>query len=89
MALPKRFVHEKTTVINVGGSAVPVTSFPQAIIEEFEMMDKMKFEAGELAFRLEVLALAIKAKTAEITSLVSDHYRKKDAAPSQDQPASK
>lgn len=79
MTLPKRFAHEKTSFINVSGTTVPVTSFPQFIVEEFEVLDKMKSKAAEMAFDLEMLALAIKQKTSDITSLVGEHYRKKEA----------
>lgn len=73
MNMPKRLTPDKTTFINVGGSMVPTSVLPDSIAQEFLLVDRMKNEAAELTYKLEVLALAIKAKSQELGAMVANH----------------
>lgn len=75
MILPKKFTAEKTSFIHVGTATIAVSSFPSAILTEFEVLDSMKHDAGVLAYQLEVITSAIKSKTNEIAGLISEHYK--------------
>lgn len=71
--MPKRLTPDKTTFINVGGTMVPTSVLPDNIAQEFLLVDRMKNEAADLTYRLEVLALAIKAKSQELGGMVANH----------------
>lgn len=73
MNMPKRLTPEKTTFINVGGTMVPTSVLPDNIAQEFLLIDRMKAEAAEMTYKLEVLALAIKAKSQELGGMVANH----------------
>lgn len=77
---PTKFTAEKTTFIHVSGATVPVNSFPNNILIEFEVLDAMKQEAGDIAYKLEIITMAIKAKTSELTGLISEHLQSKKSA---------
>lgn len=79
--IPKKFTAEKTTFIHVGTATVPVSSFPSKILSEFEVLDSMKQDAGNLAYQLEVITLAIKAKTNELATEIAEYYKEKTPAP--------
>lgn len=78
--IPKKFITEKTTFIHVGNATVPVSSFPSKILTEFDVLDSMKQDAGNLAYRLEVITLAIKAKTNELAVEIAEFYKAEAAA---------
>lgn len=71
--MPKRLTPEKTTFINVGGSMIPIYALPYEISQEFLMIDAMKSEAAQLTYRLEVLSLAIKAKSQDLGNAVAQY----------------
>lgn len=64
--LPKRMTMPPTTVFNVGGTVIPISSLPDEIAEEFLLIDAIRNEASEYAYKLEVLQLALNAKTEEV-----------------------
>ena len=72
-AMPKRLTPEKTTFINVAGTMVPVSTLPENIAQEFLLIDTMKQEAASLSYKLEVLSLALKAKSRELGAAVAQH----------------
>lgn len=76
MKLPKRYEIEKTTYITVGGTAIPLSTLPEEIAAEFAVIDKIKQEASELTMRLEILSLAIQAKTRQISAQIAAEYAK-------------
>ena len=73
MNMPKRLTPEKTTFINVGGTMVPTSVLPDNIAQEFLIIDRMKAEAADLTYKLEVLSLAIKGKSQELGASVTAH----------------
>lgn len=73
MNMPKRLTPEKTTFMNVGGTMVPLSTLPDNIAQEFLVIDRMKNEAADLTYKLEVLALAIKAKSQELGGMIANH----------------
>jgi uncharacterized protein YaaN involved in tellurite resistance len=88
MIIPKRFTAEKTVFINVGGNTVPITTLNQEIIQEFEVLDRIKQDAATMTYQLEILAHAIKSKTADLSSMISEFYKTKAAEAAPDVPPS-
>ena len=80
MSTPKKYTSEKTAIIHIHGSPVLVSTLPQKIIQEFDMMDMMKAEADELLYKLEILSLAMKSKTSDINAMIEEHYAPKAQA---------
>lgn len=88
MNMPKRLTPEKTTFMNVGGTMVPLSSLPDNIAQEFLLIDRMKNDAADLTYRLEVLALAIKAKSQELGGAITNHLmQQKKQESAEPQPA--
>lgn len=73
MNMPNRLRPEKTTFINVGDTMIPISILPANIAQEFILIDRMKDEAAELTYRLEILSLAMKSKVQELGDSVSEH----------------
>lgn len=71
--MPKRLTPEKTTFINVGGTMIPISTLPYNIAQEFLLIDAMKSEAVQITYRLEILSLAIKAKSQELVNAVAQY----------------
>lgn len=77
MNMPKRLTPEPTTFINIGDSMIPISTLPENIAQEFLLIDRLKSEAVELTYRLEVITLAIKAKTQEIGVYTNAYFASK------------
>jgi hypothetical protein len=73
MKMPKRFAPEKTTFVNVGGTVIPISTLPEEIASEYALIDKIKEEAAELTYRLEVLSLAAAYKNQQLGAKVMAH----------------
>lgn len=75
MSLPKRLNPDKTTFLNTPNGLLPLSSFPETLVQEFAVLDKMKQEFAELTYKVEVMGLAIKAKGQEVAMAANAHIK--------------
>ena len=58
----------ETKVLTINGENVKVSALPDEIINEVQTLDRMRQEYVDAAYKLEVLSLAIAAKTQQISA---------------------
>lgn len=62
----KRFTVEKTHYINVEGKVIPISTLPDIVAQEFEVLDMMKEELLSLQYKVELISHAIKSKSNDL-----------------------
>lgn len=69
----KRFIVEKTHYINVDGKVIPISTLPDVVSQEFEVLDMMKHDLLELQYKIELITHAIKSKSNELGMAVQKY----------------
>lgn len=64
-------VHQTVTVTKEDGTVISVHQLPEAVRNEIETLDRFKQKKMDIVQELEIIELAILAKTAQISRLVS------------------
>ena len=82
MKTPLKLPETKTLTIN--GQTVKVSALPDEIINEIQTLDKMRQDYVDVGYQLEILNLAILAKSQQISKEISELTNKQPTAQTDD-----
>ena len=86
----KKYATEKTTFItDEDGKSIPVSTLPEELQKEFEVLDQMKIDYTDALYKVEVLRFAIKGKSDVIISEVAKILEAKKPKKEKKAPAAK
>lgn len=72
----KKYKAEKTAFVTIDNTPHPLSKFPENYRDEFEVLDALRQKTLDAAFELEVLNLAVKAKTIQLNAALTDYLAK-------------